>query len=125
MKYFFAFYNSFLLSLTISILCFSSEWLEMRINVGYIFLALLATLFILILNINRRNEVKQRFALSLGNMIIFIVVGILFYGMKRIFIVPASIIREGLHITSVSFGAINAILIVFSLIGLLLMGNRK
>ena len=41
MKLFKIVYNSFIWAMTIAILCFKSEWLQMRVNTGYIFGGLL------------------------------------------------------------------------------------
>lgn len=126
MKYFASLYNSFLFSLLISLTLFTSEWLEMRVNIGFVFFGLWLLVFI-VLSILSRKKLKLGFIFSLNNLIICFIVAFILYGLERLTIVPASIIREGLHMTSISFGVINIVITIFIVLGLgvLFIGSRK
>lgn len=126
MKYFTSLYNSFLISLLVSLVLFTSEWLEMRVNVGTIFFGVWILLFVL-LSIFSRGKLKIGFVFTLINLIVCLVIGFILYGIDRLLVVPASIIREGIHMTSLSFSCINLVVGVFILIGLvaIFIKNRK
>lgn len=119
MKYFSALYNSFLLSLLIALLSFKSEWLEMRINIGLILFAVWIVLFIVLALITKVKKFPMSFNFTLANICFCLILSFILYGGKRLSIIPASIIREGLHITSVSFSIINTIITVFLALGLI------
>lgn len=115
MKYFPILYNSFLWALVVSITCFKSEWLEMRVNIGLILFALWLVLFTGISLLSRKKTAKLGFTFSAINLVVCSIYGLLLYGIRRLAVVPASIIREGLHITKISFSSINIVLCIFLL----------
>lgn len=115
MKYFSILYNSFLWALVISITSFKSEWLEMRLNIGFVFFGLWLAMFAVISLFSRKKTIIMGFTFSIINLVVCSIYGLLLYGIHRLAVVPASIIREGLHITKISFFSINIVLCVFLL----------
>ena len=120
MKYFTSLYNSFLISLLISLILFTSEWIEMRVNIGLLFFGIWIITFTILCVVSRKID-KIGFVFSISNLIICFLVSFILYGIKRLAIVPASIIREGLHITSISFASINIVISIFLVVGLIFL----
>jgi hypothetical protein len=118
MKYFSILYNSLLWTLVISITCFKSEWLEMRVNIGHVLFAVWLILFTAISLLSRKKTAKFGFSFSAINLVICLIYSLLLYGIGRLAVVPASIIREGLHLTNIGFSCINVVLFVFLLAGI-------
>lgn len=128
MKYITLLYNSFLWSLVISVTAFTSEWLEMRVNIGTVLFGIWLLLFIILSFISRKKTFKNSFIFTLVNLVICFIYGVILYGIERIGIVPGSIIREGLHMTSIKFSSINIALCILLLIGLVaifITSNKK
>lgn len=127
MKYFKIMYNTFLWALVLAITCFKSEWLEMRVNVGYILFAAFIILTVIASVYLRRKNLQLDFKFTIINLAICFIYGNFIYGFKRLQVVPASIIREGINITRVPFSTINMVLLIILIIGLLLIlfSNRK
>ena len=96
MKLFKIVYNSFLWAMTMAILCFKNEWLQMRVNTGYIFGGLLI----------------------LSTVVIWFVL----YGSERMKVVPAALVREGIHQTRIPFSKINLILCIITVAGMFIIG---
>ncbi len=127
MKYFTLLYNSFLISLSLALICFKSEWLEMRIDIGLILFVSWIVLFLAFILFTRNKKFEKSFLYSIINLGICFVLSLVLYGVKRLAIVPASIIREGLNITSVSFQIINICVCLFIILGgiFIFIKNRK
>lgn len=128
MKYITLLYNSFLWALVISITAFTSEWLEMRVNIGTVLFGIWPLLFIILSFIFRKKTLKNSFIFTLVNLVICFIYGFILYGVERIGIVPASIIREGLHMTSMKFSSVNIALCIVLLVGLVVIfitSNKK
>ena len=121
MKYFSILYNSFLWALAVSITSFKSEWLEMRVNIGLILFALWLLLFVVISLISRKKTINMGFSFSAINLAICAIFGLILYGPRRLAVVPASIVREGLHMTSFSFSSINLVLFAFLAAGIIVL----
>lgn len=100
----------------IALTCFNNTWLQMRVNTGYIFYAGWVVLTVLLGIILRKREPGLRF--SLINLVICTVYSIFLYGWKRLQIVPASIIREGIHQGTIKFSVINTAVFVFIVLGM-------
>lgn len=117
-------YNGFNLGLFLSILAFQNEWLEMRMNIGLIIFITIGISIVtyVILNKQKRNinyvtiKVFSFLILALSFSISFFILGF-----SRFKTLPASIFREAIGITSLSFSVINNGLIVFILVGFLLI----
>lgn len=120
-------YNSFLWALMIAITCFKSEWLEMRVNVGYILFGAFIILSIISSIYCNKKKYKLNTKFTLINLIICFIYSIILYGFKRLQIVPASIIREGINMTRVPFSKINSILVVILIVGIstIFLSDRK
>ncbi len=110
-------YNSFLLSLTIATLCFSNTWLQMRANTGYIFFALLIVLVGIFYWIDKKKSCIPNAKFTIINIIVCTIIGLVVYGWRRMQVVSASLIREGIHQRSLSFSVINRTLLVIVVIG--------
>ena len=122
MKLFKIVYNSFLWAMTIAILCFKNEWLQMRVNTGYIFGGLLILSTMVVLFVFRKQEVVFNSLFTAGNLIICSVIGLLMYGGERMKVVPAALVREGIHQTKITFSKINLILCIITAAGILIIG---
>lgn len=112
-------FNSILWSMAIALSCFKSEWLEMRVNIGYIFFASALTLSLILFIALKKKSRKLNLKFTLINSIIMFFYGIFLYGFKRIQIVPASIIREGIHQTRIPFSTINNVILIFLICGII------
>lgn len=112
-------FNSILWSMAIALSCFKSEWLEMRVNIGYIFFASTLTLSLILFIALKKKSRKLNLKFTLINSIIIFFYGIFLYGFKRIQIVPASIIREGIHQTRIPFSTINNVILIFLICGII------
>lgn len=121
MRYFNIIYNSFLWSLVIAITSFKSEWLEMRVNIGYIFFASLILLAVNLSLIARTKQLKLSGVFTTANLFICTIYGIIIYGFQRLKVVPASIIREGIRMNKIPFSVINWILLSIIILGLVLI----
>ncbi|MBQ7578266.1 MAG: hypothetical protein IJT21_08385 [Synergistaceae bacterium] len=109
-------YNSFVLGLLISVILSQNEWLEMRINIGWVFFALVIVLFLIMSVL----KIFSSFTASLVSVIISCA-GIWYLtGSEGVKIIPASIIREGIMQRNISFEAINYALIAVIIAGLVL-----
>ena len=109
-------YNSFLLSMLISVILFKNEWLEMRVNLGWVFFGLVIALFFL----TGTLKFFSSFFASLVSLIISCVGVFLLTGQEGISIIPASIIRDGIRQPHIKFTAINYALITIIFAGLVL-----
>lgn len=121
MKYFNFIYNSFLWALVIAITSFKSEWLEMRVNIGYIFFVTFILLSVILSLIPTRKQLKLSGVFTTANLFICIIYVMILYGFKRLKVVPASIIREGIHINRIPFSVINWVLLIIITLGLVLI----
>lgn len=118
MKYIKNVYNSFLLSLTIATLCFSNDWLQMRVNTGYIFGALLVVFIVVFYVFDRKKNFVPGWKFTTGNLIICTVIGLVLYGWRRMQVVSAALIREGLGQRTLPFSVVNRVLCVVVVVGL-------
>lgn len=127
MKYLKIMYNAFLWALVFAITCFKSEWLEMRVNIGYILFIAFGALTVIFSIYLRKKNLQFGFKFTIINIVICFIYGNFIYGFKRLQVVPASIIREGINITRVPFSKINLILLIILILGLLLIlfSDRK
>ena len=114
-------YNSATLSMLISVCLFKIEWLEMRVNIGWVFFGLSGLLFLLQLVIHPLRKFCATFTASALSLVISCSGILLLLDSESVKIIPASIIREGLMINRVPFATINAAMIAFAVIGLILI----
>ena len=113
-------YNSFLWALVIASTSFKSEWLEMRVNIGYIFFASFILLSVILIAIPRRKQLKISGAFTTANLFVCTIYAMILYGFQRLKVVPASIIREGMHMNKISFSVINGVLLIIIILGFVL-----
>ena len=69
--------------MTIAILCFKSEWLQMRVNTGYIFGGLLILSTVVIWFVFRKRENVFNSLFTAGNLIVCSLIGFIMYGAER------------------------------------------
>ena len=122
MRYIKLLYNSFLWGLTAAILAFQNQWLEMRMNIGYIIPIVMVGAFAILAAAELRIRKKVSFGMSsrftIINILICTITSILTLGLERIKVVPAVILREGIGMTRLSFGRVNTVLVIALVIGL-------
>lgn len=115
MNFFTYIYNGFVLGLFFSVLAFQSEWLEMRMNVGIIiFIIIIISIIIYTVAVvkKKRFHKKNLKIFTLGSLLTSFIIAISILGAKRITTLPASIFREALGLTNISFGIINTVLLI-------------
>ena len=111
-------YNAFTWSMLLSVLMFLNTWLEMRVNLGLVFFAMIVVLFILQSAISPLRKLCGTFTASLLSVIVSFIGIYWVLGSKRIAIIPASIVREGIMQSRIPFATINAVIIAIAVIGL-------
>ncbi|MDF2548517.1 MAG: hypothetical protein K0R93_3415 [Anaerosolibacter sp.] len=120
MKYFKMLYISFLWGVLFAVVCFQSEWLEMRVNIGLIGFVMMVVSFCTLMVIDKKKGNMNKllnFKFVLWNLVLTIGGMVLLLGSERISVLPAAIIREGLHSTRVSFTTINILILSFLILG--------
>ena len=118
MKLLIGIYNSFLWSLLIATILFNDTWLQMRVNIGYLFFACWL-LLVIIWSLVMRHRTVNRW-LTVINTVIVTVVALAVEGVTNLLVIPAAFIREGLHTENVSFTSINLVLVIIIIAGFLL-----
>ena len=108
------FYNAALWSMLASVILFNNTWLEMRVNLGLIFFALTALIFIIFIIFKFKALYGKKFALL--SLIFISLTCWLILGSDGIAIIPAAIIREGLGL-ALSLNYINYIIYAFLILG--------
>lgn len=112
-------YASAFIAMTLSILLGRWAWLNMRMNMGWIFLGLWAVLAIVLYFVKRLN-VGIKF--SVTNVAVNVVLQALMIGTKGLFITPASRLREGFMLSSnVTFHTMNMVILIFTIVGMALV----
>lgn len=125
MKFLGMLYNSFLWAMLVSLVCFKSEWLEMRVNVGCILFGLWLVLALTAALLLRRRKRRLGPVFTLANLAVCLAVGVFLYGPRRMTVVPAAIIREGLHMTRIPFLFVNLVILLGLAAGLILLFVRR
>jgi len=121
MKYFSAVYNCFPWAMTIAITCFRSMWLQMRVNTGYIFLGGWVLLTAILCFVFWKKKKAFRLIYTVVNLLICTLYAYFLYGWKRMQVVPAAIIREGLHQSTLKFAVINQFILILLVVGMVLI----
>lgn len=112
-------YGSAFIAMTLSMMLGKWAWLNMRINMGWIFFGLWIIITIIFYFV-KKADVGIKF--TVANVIINLILQVILVGTKGMFITPASRIREGLMLSSnVPFRLINMILMILAFIGLVLV----
>jgi hypothetical protein len=120
-----ALYNAFPASMLISVGLFRFTWLEMQINMGWIFFALWGLFTLILLKWNRFFVRCLNVRRVLANLFVCGIGCLALLGIRRLAIVPASIIREGLLLPRLPFVYINMCISVFLLLGCLALYLQK
>lgn len=123
MKVFRLLYNSFIWGIFISILAFQNEWLEMRVNIGVfipIVMALCLIVGILLKKMGKEHLLQLNLTATIINVLACSIISLAVLGIERIQVVPASIVREGMKVTNISFDSINIILLLLLIVGLII-----
>ena len=117
---FHCFYNSIMWSMLISVLLFQNTWLEMRVNLGFVFFVLIGILFLFQILIKQLKKICATFTFSTLSLIISSAVLYFVLGSERLKIIPASIVREGIMQNRIQFSTINIFLVSVAIIGWIL-----
>ena len=115
------FYNAALWGMFLSVLLFQNTWLEMRINLGFVFFALVLVLFVAQVFIRPLRRLCGNPAVATFSLIVVTIVCWLMLGTERVKIIPASILREGLMMPRLSFSLINFMMEAFITLGWMLI----
>lgn len=124
-------YNATLLSMLICAVLFKNTWLEMRVNLGFVFFALIIAIFILFFILQRiipaLNKIFKGLKFTTLNLALVLFICWILTGSDGFFIIPAAIVREGLMSPKISLSAVNyalSFIIVFGWI-ILALKNLK
>lgn len=109
-------FNTFLWGILAAIIAFQNTWLEMRMNTAIFIPAIMLIFTIILLAAKKAKYIGFKF--SIINFFICSITSIIILGLKRVKIVPASIIREGLGLTSLSFDIVNLLIICILVSGI-------
>ncbi len=112
MKYVSIIYNALLWALALASVCFSSLWLQMRLNVGYVFFGVFALIIVVLCICLRGRSNGIGLAGTVASLMSCVLIGLVFTGPSALDTVPAAFIREGLHQSGITLGTINIVLIV-------------
>jgi hypothetical protein len=125
MRFFILTYNGLIWGLLAAVMVTRNLWLDMRINVGLIIP--LVILITIIVGFIAKNKLGTASGFTLVNLISCFILTYLVLGTIRLAVVPASIIRETIKMTGLSFSVINWFLIIVLALGLMIIwvGERK
>ena len=70
----------------------------------------------------RKRENVFNSLFTAGNLIVCSLIGFIMYGAERMKVVPAALIREGIHQTRIPFSKINLVLCIITVAGILMIG---
>lgn len=112
-------YNTFFWAFGIVLTLFNNTWIQMRVNLGLVFFLLWLGLCLLGLVLFRHRRQVPGLLFSAVNLAVCSGYCLLSYGLKRLLVVPAALIREGLGLPVLPFATINYVLAGFILIGFL------
>ena len=113
-RFFNKLYNCAFFGMTAALLASKWTWLEMRFNVGWVFYGVWI-LTLLVFGCLRKLRFGWKF--TAVNVAVCSAVDLAFFGVKRLKVIPASLIREGAMQTWWKFGTINAVILTFVLVG--------
>ena len=121
-RVFICFYNALLWGLLLAVLLYQNTWLEMRVNLGWVFFGLALILFALQAGIRPLRRACGAWSVATASLIAVCAGCWLLLGPEGLPVVPASIIREGLMRPRLPFRVVNAALGVLIVGGWLLSG---
>ena len=112
-------FGSAYIAMTLSMILGKNSWLNMRFNMGWIFIGLWILLAIVFYFV---KKVKTGTKFTVANLAVNVVIQALLVGTKGLLITPASRLREGFMLSSnVPFSTMNMIILAFTVIGLALV----
>jgi hypothetical protein len=117
MKILKALYNAFPIAMLAGAALFRITWLEMRVNVGWIFFALWGILTLVLAAWGRFSAKSPGIGGTTANLLACGLGVFLLLGRARVFSVPAALVREGLGLPRLPFPWINAAIAGFLLLG--------
>ncbi|HBC91982.1 MAG TPA: hypothetical protein DCZ10_03515 [Pelotomaculum sp.] len=125
MRFFILTYNGLIWGLLAAVMVTRNLWLDMRISVGLIIPAVI--LITIIVGFIAKNKLRTASGFTLANLISCFILTYLVLGTIRLAVVPASIIRETINMTSLRFSVVNWFLIIVLTLGLMIIwaGERK
>lgn len=118
-------YNSFILAFVLALSIFSNTYLERMINTGQILIGSFIVMIAIGLLFQWKDKLEIGLITTIVNLIIwgiyifFLIGNDQMFGNVRFSSLPARIIREGIHQTSISFSTINTILLSWLILGFL------
>lgn len=116
-------YNSFIIAFVLALSVFSNTNLEMMINTGQLLLGAFFIMVVIGLILQWRGKLEIGLITTISNLVIwgtyvYLLIGNdPMFGNARFSTLPASIIREGIHQTSIPFNTINYLLVGWLIIG--------
>lgn len=117
MRVFTGIYNCLLWSLLIATFCFNDSWLQMRVNIGYVFVACWIVLTLVFLFVTRHTNRWHRLQ-TVINVVVCFLLALVIEGTSNLAVIPASFIREGLHTEATPFSTVDLILGIVLVAGL-------
>lgn len=117
-------YSAFVLALGIALVGAGSEWLEMRMNIGTLLLGLWLVFWGLLLWLSRTCRLNQPLVPA-TLLLVCAGTGLAMHGTNAMQVIPAALLREGLHLTGVSLNLFNLALLVSLGGGLALLFLRR
>jgi hypothetical protein len=112
-----ALYNAFPAAMLASAALFRITWLEMRVNVGWIFFALWGIFAFILAKWSRFFVKLLDVKGTTANLLVCGLGVFLLLGQARVFAIPAALIREGLGLPRLPFLWINVSIVGFLLLG--------
>ena len=119
MKFVVLIYNGLIWGMLVAVMATRNLWLDMRIEVGLIIPTVI--LISIIGGLIAGNKLIKSPGFALANLILCFILTFLVLGTKRLAVVPASIIRETIYMTSLGFSVINWGLIMALILGLIVI----
>jgi len=123
MNFFILIYNSLIWGLLVAVLVTNNLWLDMRIKVGLIIPAVL--IISVLAGVLTKSKLIRTPEFTLANVVFCFLITFLLLGAQRLVVLPASIIRETINLTFISFSEINWGLSITLILGLLLIWIRR
>lgn len=117
-------YSAFALALLVALLGANSEGLEMRMNIGALLLGLWGIGWGGLLWLSRRVHLNRP-SVPAVLLALCLCAGFALHGVNGMQVIPAALLREGLHLPRVAMGVFNAALLLFLGGGLALIILRR
>lgn len=116
MRIIFSLINSMTISMTICLYLFNWMWLQMRVNIGHIFLLLFVVIGIILFAIAKKISNKMQFFVTIIVFILLTLMNLILLGFDKILVISASILRNGINQNRIALSNMNIFLFVFYVI---------